>query len=180
MIRAYLGKMRGTSISPPRVDALEILFSGLGGFLGLGLVAFLEAQFFQESDLLLLIAPFGASAVLLYGAVKSPLAQPRNLVGGHLLSAAVGVTALKLLSPHPALAVAVAVSVSIMLMHATRTLHPPGGATALVAILGGPKVQNLGYLFVLMPVAAGVLLLLLVALLFNNLIPRRRYPEFWW
>jgi CBS-domain-containing membrane protein len=180
MIRGYWAKMRGTSISPPRVDALEILFSGLGGFLGLGLVALLEAQFLQESDLLLLIAPFGASAVLIYGAVKSPLAQPRNLVGGHLLSAAVGVTALKLLGPQPGLAAAVAVSVSIMLMHATRTLHPPGGATALVAILGGPKIQNLGYLFVLMPVGAGVLLLLVVALLFNNLLPRRRYPEFWW
>jgi CBS-domain-containing membrane protein len=65
-------------------------------------------------------------------------------------------------------------------MHATRTLHPPGGATALIFVMGSPKIHHLGYLYVLIPVGAGVAIMLLVALLVNNLSPRRRYPEFWW
>ena len=65
-------------------------------------------------------------------------------------------------------------------MHATKTLHPPGGATALIAVISGAKVHNLGYLYALMPVGAGALIMLAVALLVNNLAPRRRYPEFWW
>ncbi len=180
MIRAYFGKMAGGASPPPGVSWREVLWSGLGGFGGIGLVAALESWLLQGTDLVLLIASFGASATLLFGAVQSPLAQPRNLVGGHLLSALVGVTAVKLLSPHLFLAAGLAVGGSIALMLATRTLHPPGGATALMAVVGGPKIQALGYLFVFLPVAAGSLLLLLTALLFNNLIPRRRYPVFWW
>jgi CBS-domain-containing membrane protein len=72
------------------------------------------------------------------------------------------------------------VATSIAVMHATKTLHPPGGATALIAVISGPQVTNLGYLYVLIPVAAGALVMLAVALLVNNLAPRRRYPEFWW
>ncbi len=179
-VRDYVRKMAGTSISPPGVDPGEMLFSGLGGFLGIGLLALLESHLVAGTDLVLLIGSFGASAVLVYGVVKSPLAQPRNVVGGHLISSLVGVTAVKLLGAGTWLTPALAVGVSLILMHATRTLHPPGGATALIAVLGGPKIQQLGYLFVLVPVGAGVLVLVLVGLLFNNLLPRRRYPEFWW
>ncbi len=82
--------------------------------------------------------------------------------------------------PYLWLAAALAVSLSIAVMHATKTLHPPGGATALIAVISGPKVYNLGYLYVLMPAASGALVMLLVALLVNNLAPTRRYPEFWW
>lgn len=179
MIGDYFRKMAGTTQSPPRVGWSEIIWSWLGGFLGIALVAWLDG-FLEKTDVLLLIGSLGASAVLIYGAIKSPLAQPRNLVGGHLISALVGVTAYKLLFPFPWLAAAVAAATSIALMHATRTLHPPGGATALIFVMGSPKIHNLGYLYVLMPVAAGTILLLLVALLVNNLAPRRRYPEFWW
>ncbi len=101
-------------------------------------------------------------------------------MGGHLISALIGVTIYKVLYPYPWLAAALAVATSIALMHATKTLHPPGGATALIFVMGSPKIHNLGYLYVLMPVGAGVLLMLLVALLVNNLSRRRRYPEFWW
>ena len=117
--------------------------------------------------------------MLIYGAIKSPLAQPRNLLGGHILSALIGVSAFKLLDPYLWLAAALAVSVSIAAMHATKTLHPPGGATALIAVIGGPKVNTMGYLYALLPVGAGALIMLLVALLINNLAPQRRYPEFW-
>jgi CBS-domain-containing membrane protein len=77
------------------------------------------------------------------------------------------------------LAAGVAVATAIAVMHATRTLHPPGGATALIAVIGGQKIHNLGYLYVLMPVAAGTMILLVVALLVNNIPASRKYPEFW-
>jgi CBS-domain-containing membrane protein len=180
MIRDYFRKMGGVTQSPPRVNLREILWSWLGGFLGIGLVAVLHYRFLEPRDLMLLVGSLGASAVLTFGAIKSPLAQPRNLMGGHVLSALVGVTAWKLFYPYPWLAAALAVATSIAMMHASRTLHPPGGATALIAVLGGPKVHQLGYFYVLMPVALGAVALLLASLVVNNLCPTRRYPEFWW
>jgi CBS-domain-containing membrane protein len=72
-----------------------------------------------------------------------------------------------------------AVATAIALMHLTRSLHPPGGATALIAVVGSQRIHDLGYLYVLAPVGIGVLILLFVALLVNNLCPNRRYPEVW-
>ena len=126
-----------------------------------------------------MIGSFGASAVLAYGAVRSPLAQPRNLIGGHVLSAIVGVLCWKLLSQYMWLAESVAVATSIAVMHATRTLHPPGGATALIAVIGSPEIHKLGFLYVLFPATIGPLILLAVALLVNNIPASRRYPEIW-
>jgi len=180
MIRTYFRKMTGTTQSPPRVNLPEILWSWLGAFLGIAAVAYINYGLLDKTDLLMLIGSFGASAVLIYGAIKSPLAQPRNLLGGHVISAIIGVTCFKLLDPYLWLAAALAVATSIAVMHATKTLHPPGGATALIAVISGPKVANLGYLYALVPVGAGALIMLVVALLVNNLAPQRRYPEFWW
>lgn len=175
----YLAKMRGTTQSPPRVGPAEIFWSWLGSFLGIAAVAYLHYGMLADSDLLMIIGSFGASAVLIYGAVKSPLAQPRNLIGGHMLSAVIGVAAHQYLGALPWLAAAVAVATAIALMHATKTLHPPGGATALIAVIGGESVHRLGYLYVLMPTGLGAIVLMIVALLVNNLSPHRRYPEFW-
>jgi CBS-domain-containing membrane protein len=126
-----------------------------------------------------MLASFGASAVLIFGAVRSPLAQPRNVVGGHLLSAAVGVACWKLLHGQPWLAQAAAVATAIALMHATRTLHPPGGATALIAVIGSPQIHELGFLFVIMPATLGPTILVIIGLLVNNIPQSRRYPEIW-
>ena len=176
----YLAKMRGASRgAPPRVGNAEVFWSWLGSLVGIGLVAWLNGIWLAETDALLLIGSLGASAVLIYGAPRSPLAQPRNLIGGHVLSACVGVSAWLLFGPIPWLAAALAVSTAIALMHLTRTLHPPGGATALIAVIGSDQVHALGYLFVLVPAALGPLLMLLVALLVNNLAPGRHYPESW-
>ncbi len=180
MISSYWRKMSGLTQSPPGVGGVEIFWSWLGSFLGIAAVAFFHYRYFEGTDLLLLIGSFGASAVLIYGAIKSPLAQPRNLLGGHLIAALIGVTMVKICGPYLWLAAALAVSLSIAVMHATKTLHPPGGATALIAVISGPKVHNLGYLYVVMPVATGALIMLAVALLVNNLAPSRRYPEYWW
>lgn len=175
----YLSKMKGGSQSPPRVSLSEMAWSWIGAFLGIAPVALLNDTLFSQGDLVFIIGSFGASAVLIYGAVRSPLAQPRNLVGGHLVSAVIGVISYKLFYPYPWLASSLAVATAIVVMHATRTLHPPGGATALIAVIGSEKIHELGFLYVFVPVGAGVMIMLLVALIINNLAKSRRYPEFW-
>ncbi|WP_229598334.1 HPP family protein [Runella aurantiaca] len=157
------------------VDSVENFWSFAGAFLGVGLIAFLQSAL-SETDNLFLIGSFGASAVLIFGAIQSPLAQPRNLVGGHLISALLGVTIYQLFPNIIWLTAPLAVGLSIISMQITKTLHPPGGATALIAVIGSEKVKDLGYWFVLTPVASGVFILLVVALVFNNLTPNRKYP----
>jgi CBS-domain-containing membrane protein len=179
-LRNYLYKMRGSIHgNPPRVSNSEILWSWIGGFLGMAVLAWVNHLFFTGADMTLMIGSFGASAVLVYGAVRSPLAQPRNLVGGHIVSALVGVTAWKLFQHDPWLAQALAVATAIAAMHVTRTLHPPGGATALIAVIGSDQIHNLGYFYVLIPATVGPMILLLVGLLVNNIPHSRRYPEIW-
>lgn len=176
----FFAKMRGAGKSPPRVRRSEIIASFLGSFAGVALLAWLQAAVADPADKLLLIGSFAASAVLLFAAPKSPLAQPRNLVGGHTLSALVGVS-FHLLLPEPGwLCAGLTVATAIALMHMTKTLHPPGGATAFIAATATGKVAAMGYLFVLVPALAGSLILLGVALATNALTPGRRYPEYWW
>ena len=176
----YLKKMKGGGQSPPQVGLQEVFWSWIGSFLGLGVVSLIHYKILDETGLIMIIGSFGASAVLIYGAIRSPLAQPRNLLGGHILSAIVGVSAFQWLGGQPWLAAAIAVSTSIAVMHLTRTLHPPGGATALIAVIGGDGVHNLGYLYVVMPVALGAITMLAVALIINNIPKNRKYPEFWY
>jgi len=176
----YLSKMRGGKQVPQRAPLHEIFWSTLGSFLGILSIYFVgHLQGFQLQDNIFLVGSFGASAVLVYGIPASPFAQPRNLVLGHMISAFVGVSCAILIKENTAIAAATAVSVAIMLMHLTRSLHPPGGATALIAIIGGSKIHELGYVYVLTPIGLGALLLLLVALLANNISPHRRYPQYW-
>jgi CBS-domain-containing membrane protein len=179
MLKNYLNKMRGISKSPPAVNLSEIIWSWIGSFLGIATVALISYKVLDAIGLTMIIGSFGASAVLIYGAIKSPLAQPRNLLGGHVLSALIGVTSYHIFQPYIWLAAAMAVATAIALMHATRTLHPPGGATALIAVIGGESVHKLGYLYAIIPTAVGASILLIVALLVNNIPRNRRYPEFW-
>jgi len=176
----YIKKMKGTTKSPPSVDFFEIVWSWVGAFLGIAPVAIINYYMFKGTDLVMIIGSFGASAVLIYGAIRSPLAQPRNLMGGHVFSAIIGVAAYNLMDAHVWLAAPIAVATAIAVMHATKTLHPPGGATALIAVIGGEKIHNLGYLYAIIPAGVGALIMLVVALLVNNIPKRRRYPEFWY
>lgn len=123
-----------------------------------------------------LIGSFGASSVLVYGAIQSPMAQPRNLIGGHVISAICGVTVAYLIDDIIWLAAPLAVAASVILMQFTKTLHPPGGATALIAIIGSDNIKELGFLYILSPVLSGVLILFIVALIFNNITTGRQYP----
>jgi len=175
----YFKKMRGTTQSPPRVALSEVLWSWTGAVIGIALVGLLHARMVDQAGQALLIGSFGATAVLVYGAIRSPLAQPRNVLGGHVLSALIGVCAQEILGATPWLAAAVAVATAIAVMHLTKTLHPPGGATALIAVIGGDSVHSLGYMYALVPAGLGAVILLLVALVVNNIPKGRRYPEFW-
>jgi CBS-domain-containing membrane protein len=176
----YFEKMKGATISPPRVSLFEILWSWLGAFLGISVLSYCHFNLLATTDMLMVIGSFGASAVLVYGAIRSPLAQPRNLVGGHIISALIGVTCCKLFPDQPWLASSLAVATAIAAMHATKTLHPPGGATALIAVIGSAKIHALGYLYVFIPVGIGALVMLVIALFINNIPAKRSYPEFWW
>lgn len=175
----FFEKMKGTTQSPPGVKISEVAWSWLGSFLGIALVGVVQSLFVDQLGQSLLIGSFGASAVLVYGAIRSPLAQPRNVLGGHVISAFIGVLAYQLVGEITWLAAALAVSTAIAVMHMTKTLHPPGGATALIAVIGGDSVHTLGYFYVLVPVGLGAIILLTVALLINNIAQNRRYPEFW-
>ena len=179
MIREYLSKMKGGAKSPPGVGFAEVLWSWLGAVIGVGICGYLSANYFEPKDLTLLIGSFGASAVLVYGAIKSPLAQPRNLVGGHIIAGIIGVACYKAFGATPWMAGALAASLAIVAMLLTKTLHPPAGATALIAVIGGDKIHNLGFLYAFVPAGLGALVLLTVALLVNNLSRNRKYPEYW-
>ncbi|KAA5821884.1 HPP family protein [Algibacter amylolyticus] len=158
------------------LDVREQFWSFLGAFIGIGFIAFIQSQQFNRLENILLIGSFGATSVLVFGAIQSPLAQPRNLIGGQVISAIIGVTVYKYLPNVIWLSAPLAVALSIIAMQITRTLHPPGGATALIAVIGTEKITALGYLYVLTPVLSGTIILFVVALIFNNLTQYRSYP----
>ncbi|WP_129716540.1 HPP family protein [Pedobacter sp. SYP-B3415] len=158
------------------IDFREHVWAFIGSFAAIACIALCNHLSGGIQDYVFLIGSFGASSVLVYGAIQSPLAQPRNLVGGHVLSALIGVSVCKLLPETLWLAAPLAVSLSIVGMQMSRTMHPPGGATALIAVAGPEKIKSLGYLYVLSPVLSGVLILLIFALVFNNLTRHRSYP----
>ncbi len=167
-----------TPSKPTHTEA--VIRAWLGSAAGIGAIAWLASLQFSGSDYLLIVGSFGASSVLLFAAPSSPFAQPRNLFGGHFLSALIGTACFLLLGSHPPLAMAVAVATAIAAMQVSRTLHPPGGATALIAIIGSEAVHQLGFLYVV-PILIGAAILFVAALLSNNLFRNKRhYPEYWW
>jgi CBS domain-containing membrane protein len=162
--------------TPGSIDRFEKMRACAGALFGIvltGLCSFLLLG--STAEAAWLIAPMGASAVLLFAVPASPLAQPWSIMGGNIVAAIVGVTCARLMD-EPIVAAALAVAMSIAAMFALRCLHPPGGTVALTAVLGGPTIEVMGYSFVLLPVGLNSLLLLLTALFFNNA-TGRRYPH---
>ncbi len=170
-LRDWLAGFRPQALT---ISHRERLLSSLGAIVALFVTGWISLMMLG-SDAPWLIAPMGASAVLLFAVPASPLAQPWPVFGGNVLSAAVGVCCAQWI-PEPALAAACAVGLAIALMFATRCLHPPGGAAALTAVVGGPVIHELGFTFVALPVALNSLLMVAVALLFNNAL-RAAYPH---
>ena len=159
-----------------RIRPLQVLAAWLGAFAGIAAVVLLVELF--PGLQLLVIGSFGASAVLLFAAPRAPFSQPRNLLGGHLISAVVGVACFRYLPDLLFIQASAAVATAIALMMLTRTVHPPGGATALIAVIGPEALHSMGWAYVF-PVLVGALALLLVALVSNNLLEAGSYPDRW-
>jgi CBS-domain-containing membrane protein len=161
------------------VSEREHWISAAGGLLGILAVLWSSHFWIDGHGGVLAIASMGASAVLLFAAPHGALSQPWPVLGGHLVSALIGVTCARWLGGEPMLAASLAVALSIAAMYSLRCLHPPGGATALFAVLGGDSVHALGYGYLFSPVLLNIVVLVTVAVLFNYPFAWRRYPQSW-
>ena len=161
------------------VSEREHWISAAGGLLGILAVLWVSHLWLGGHGGVLAVASMGASAVLLFAAPHGALSQPWPVFGGHLVSAAIGVFCARWLAADPVLAASLAVALSIAAMYSLRCLHPPGGATALYAVVGGDAVHVLGYSYIWSPVLLNVLVILAVAVAFNYPFRWRRYPQRW-
>lgn len=159
MIQSLLQQVRGPA-----------LIAGLGAMLCITTLASLEQL---NSASLWLMAPFGATMVILFGLPDSPLAQPKNIIAGHILTTLIGLSVLQLFGVQP-WSLGLAVGLSVALMLATGTTHPPAGANPLLVMLTGQS-----WSFLLTPVAVGALLIVLFGLIYHRGLCRRRYPTRW-
>lgn len=160
-----------------RVGHAEKLLSALGAFLGIFLVFYTSSYFLEDNSSYLIVASMGASAVLLFAVPHGPLSQPWPLIGGHLISAVIGVSCAKLI-PDVFVSAPLAVGLAVGTMYYFHCIHPPGGATALSAVVGGNAVHQLGYQFILTPVLINVAAIISVAIFFNYFFKWRRYPVY--
>jgi CBS-domain-containing membrane protein len=167
--KSQLAKLGGSSRYQPHFSFQQALLSWLGSFLGIAVLAYLT----MHTTYPLIAAPFGATAVLVYAVPESPLAQPRNVICGNFLGALVCVICVALFGSQPWV-MAFAVATAIKLMQLTRTLHPPGGAVALVGVM-----SHADWHFVLTPVLLGSLVMVTCTIAFNNLVCRKPYPKHW-
>lgn len=168
--------LHGFIPEPTAVNLSERVRACCGALLGILLTGLVSRWLLgPNAPVPLLVAPMGASAVLLFALPASPLAQPWSIIGGNLVAATLGVTC-ALWIADPILAAALAIASSIFAMLALRCLHPPSGAVALTAVLGGPVIHAQGYHFLLVPIGVNSLIIVGVALIFNNL-TRHRYPH---
>lgn len=138
----------------------NVLISSLGAFLCIFLIAYFNSV---DATNIWLIPPFGASLVLVMAVHESPLAKPRNVFFGHIISASSGVFLFYLLGNSP-ISISLALSLAIVLMMITKTIHPPAGANPIIAILGAKSFE-----FVIMPVATGALFIVIFAFVYNKI-----------
>jgi CBS-domain-containing membrane protein len=153
-----------------RGDWRAILAGAAGGAVAIGAMEF----FAMRSSMPVMAVPFATSIVLVLGSPEVEAAQPRALIGGHLLATLIGLLVVKLIGPEP-WAAAVAVGLAMIAMHATRTFHPPAGIDPLLVV-----VNNAPWSFVLLPVAAGALMLAAFAYAWHLAVRRFDWPTRWW
>jgi CBS-domain-containing membrane protein len=153
----------------PKFSIQHILLSWVGAFLGIATLAYLTAQTAHP----FIAAPLGATAVLVFGVPDSPLAQPRNVIGGNLIAAIVCVMLVQLFGTAPWV-MAIAVATTIKLTQLTRTVHPPAGAVALLGVL-----THASWDYVFTPILVGSVVIVLCTLIFSSVVPGRIYPKHW-
>jgi len=168
-LASQLSGLSGVAFHQPRFPVQQIAFSYVSSFLGIAFLAFLTVN----TDYPLIAAPLGASAVLAYGVPSSLLAQPRNIIGGNFMGGISGLASVHLFSTD-FWVMALAVATAIKLMQVTKTVHPPGGAVALVSVM-----SNASWSFLATPVLARSAIMMLWTYAFSNLVPGRPYPRHW-
>lgn len=179
--KSYFQKMKGQEKCPTRkIYFSEMLISCIGCFFVIMLISVID-KFSHEflTNQPLFVAPVGASAVMIFGIPTSPYAQPRNVIGGHFFSALCGVFAYSVFPDTVIFAGALAVGLAMAVMYTTQTVHPPGGATALLAIIGGEQITHLGFAYAFVPCLSNAIILVTCGVLVNNLSKKRSYPRFW-
>lgn len=169
VLNRIVHRLAGSSSYQPQFSYHQVLLSWLGSFLGIALLSYLSVH----TSYPLIAAPFGATAVLVFAVPDSPLAQPRNVLGGNCIGAIVCIILVHSFGTAPWV-MALAVATAIKLMQLTKTLHPPGGAVALVGAMSGASWD-----FLFAPVLTGSIVILLCTVAFNNLVPGRTYPQHW-
>ncbi|NOX27359.1 MAG: HPP family protein [Gammaproteobacteria bacterium] len=160
---------------PPKAPRGEQLVATVGGIVSIVSITTVSYFFLGVEGSIAIVPAMGAATVLLFCVPHGPLSQPWSLFAGNVVSAAIGVSCAILIS-NSILASGLAVGLAIGAMHGLRCMHPPGGATALAAVIGGENVTQLGYGFVLVPVFLNCLVIFIVAVLFNSFFPWRKYP----
>jgi len=161
----------------PQLGRKERLRACLGAGLGIFFTAFFSiSSSTPQVGQIWLLAPIGASAIILFTLPASPLAQPWSIVGGNLICALVGITCSRFIEG-PLLCLSTAIFVALALMFVLRCIHPPSGAVALLTILGGDSVKDMGYMFILNPLGLNTLLLVTFAIIYNKA-TGQNYPHF--
>ena len=163
------------AIESATISPVEKLIASLGGMLGIFMIALISYQFTGASGAALIVPSMGAAAVLVFAVPHGKMSQPWPLIGGNLISALVGVSCFNLI-PDTLIAASLAVGLALGAMHLLACVHPPGGATALAAVIGGPTINELGYYYLITPVLLNVVVLFLMAVIFNHFFPWRQYP----
>ena len=171
---SYLERLKGGKLRSglPYPHWQDVLIAGVGGLIIIALLQLVQTEWDLAQCF---IVPFGATAVLVFAAPAAPFSQPRNIVGGHLLSALTGIVVYTLFEETAWWTLGLANGIAIMLMVATKTVHPPAGATSLLPVIGCTTELD----WLLSPVLVGCLIVLVVGILYNNIWAKRRYPAFW-
>ncbi|GGI18457.1 HPP family protein [Oxalicibacterium faecigallinarum] len=165
----YLSKMRGGATLPPQPALRLVVIAWLGGFLAIAAVGLLT----DASNMPLVLGSFGATCVMVFGFPDLPFSQPRNVIGGHFIATLTGLVFLTMFGPHWwSMAAALATAIALMLI--TRTVHPPAGSNPVIVMLTLP-----GWDFLITPTLLGSVIVIAVAVLYNNLIKDRSYPKYW-
>ncbi|PHM35802.1 HPP family protein [Xenorhabdus innexi] len=168
-----MSKLKGGGKLPSKPSLSELMKGLAGGFLGILMLGYLS----QATEFRWLMAPFGATCVILFVAPASPLSQPRNIIGGHFLTTLVGLIALYTLG-NSMMVMALAVGAAIMLMQWFRMVHPPAGANPLLVLLAGQGAVGFDFLFT--PVLSGSILLVVISCLINNIGRENSWPIYWY
>lgn len=170
LLNKYRGDAAALPPLPPLPSIKHVALAWLGGVLAIVATAGLA----QSMSVALILGSFGASCVLIFAYPDVPFSQPRNIVGGHFLSSLVGLIFLYAFGPQW-WSVALAVGTAIALMMVTRTVHPPAGSNPVIIYLAQPT-----WGFLLTPTLVGALILVMVAVVYNNASREARYPKYWW